>query len=74
MSTAIHAWLRIARICQNQDLQDWRDFQDFIVAQIGIFAITGNFVKTIADDALFVIPAKAGIQMIEANLVARSQA
>ena len=42
----------IARLCQNQDFQDWRDFQDFVVVQIGIFAITGNFVKTIVDEAL----------------------
>ena len=55
MSLAIHDWFRFARICQNQDLQDWRDWrdlQDFIIAQITIFAITENPVKTIADEAL----------------------
>ena len=29
-----------ARLCQNQDLQDWRDLQDFAFAQPAPFAIT----------------------------------
>ena len=36
----------IARICQNQDLQDWRDLQDFAFA----FAQLALFAKTIADE------------------------
>ena len=34
-----------ARLCQNQDLQDWRDSQDFSFTSL-LFAITGNPAKT----------------------------
>ena len=36
----------IARLCQNQDFQDWRDFQDFAFAQRALFVITVNPAKT----------------------------
>ena len=35
-----------ASLCQNQDFQDWRDFQDFTFARPAIFAITENPSKT----------------------------
>ena len=41
-----------ARLCQNQDLQDWRDSQDFAFAQLASFAITGHPDETDADDRL----------------------
>ena len=49
----------ITRFCQNQDLQDWRDFQDFAFARLAVFAITEIPVKTNSDERLTVEDAPA---------------
>ena len=49
-----------ARLCQNQDLQDWRDLQDFAFARLNLFAITGNPAKTNMDERLPVKDARTG--------------
>ena len=41
-----------ARLCQNQDLQNWRDIQDFVSDRLALFDITGNPPKPSADERL----------------------
>ena len=52
-------WDARAPLCQNQDLQDWRDLQDFTFAQLPLFAIKGIPAKTIVDER-FAICRQAG--------------
>ena len=42
----------IALLCQNQDLRDWRDLQDFAFARIALFTATVNAAKTNGGRAL----------------------
>ena len=43
---------RLRRLCHNQDLQDWRDLQDFAFVRLALFATTVNPAKTNRDERL----------------------